>query len=355
MLSVLLLSVLFSDGVVRVTEPLFPKLSSQTATVAPDGTLYVLDTIGCQIYPISLNGKVGRPFARKGQGPGELEFGYGLHWSKGLLAVSENKGLSLFKPDGSFVRLGGGDSGPFFRLTQAGAIAGAQLVGLEMAPEKTSVWALNSQLDVSQRKALLSYPRPPRNNTTTAIQKDGNMTWYLCPVSDNFLLTGTPDGKWVQLYFPQAKSVRIFDGLKHQQVAEIPLAEGPVPNQAFVDQYVERWRKNWPSKPGYKVKILPQVPEHCPRLRMMNVIGDQLYLVFWSNSPDREQPVQAYTPDGKPSKPRFSGKAVQRIIGLAGERAWVLLEDEDEEALIPMLVPLAELEKRVVAKPYLNP
>lgn len=355
MLTIILFNLILNDGILRVREPLFPNLKCNATTVAPDGTLFVLDVEECLIYPISPKGKVGRPFARKGQGPGELEYGYSLHWSNGVLAVSESRGLSLFKPDGRFLLRACGDSGPYFRVTKAGAIAGKQLVGHEMAPLKSEIWALNTRLDVNQRKLLMTYSRPPLNATTTATQIDGKMTWYLCPVSDNFFLTGTPDGQLVQLYFPQAKSVSIFDGLKHQKVAEIALAQGPVPNQAYVGQYVAIWRKDFPKQPGHQVEILPQVPEHSPRLRLLKVIGDQLYLVLWSKSPDREQPVLAFTPDGKPSKPRFSGKAEARMIGLVGDRAWVLLGDEEEELNLPALVPLAKLEKHVAAQPFMDP
>lgn len=353
MLTLLLLTVLCEDGLAVITDPLFPYLSCATATVSPDGSLYILDAMECQIHPFAPNGKPGTPFGRKGQGPGELEWGHSLQWFNGQLLASGGRHLNLFKPDGSFMRSGGAESGPSYQLTVAGAISGSHLYGNSFAPEKASVWALGKDLDASKRKELFQYPRPPMNSTSTAVMTATTMTFNFCPVSDNFFLTGTADGKWVQLYHAQASAIRIFDGTKNQQVGEIKLAPGPIPAQAWVDEQLEKQRSR--QSKGRKFEVVPQIPERCPRLRLMKVIGDQLYVVLWSTSPDKLQPVQAYTPDGKPSKPRFSGKTVSRIIGVFGDRAWIILKNEDEDMNVPALVPLAQLEKAVADQTFLDP
>lgn len=352
MLTLLLFTTLYADDVLTISEPVIRFLSLSCMAVAPDGTLYVLDQDEQQVLTFSPAGKPGKAFARKGDGPGELSGAYAVHVSQDLVAVADAHGLNLFKPDGSFVKRGGRGLGPDWRLTKAGAVGGRFLQGLPVFAEDAAVAAVGPELEVANHKELLRYPRPPMNNSTTVTMSSKGLCYNYCPIPDNFFLTGTADGQWVQLYFPQAASVRIIDGTTNGIAGEIKLAPGPKPNQAWLDKMLEV-KRDPKTDDGHKMTLVPQIPETCPRLRLMRVIGDQLYLVFWTASPDQEQPVKAFTPDGKAAKARFSGKALSRLAGLAGDRAWIMLPaDEDDAMPVPALIPLAKLEQIVAPLPF---
>ncbi len=77
----------------------------EAMAVAPDNSLYALDTKQCAIYRFDHNGAFKGRFGKKGEGPGDFKYPSDLAWgSNGNLFVLDESFISSFSPIGDLLK-----------------------------------------------------------------------------------------------------------------------------------------------------------------------------------------------------------------------------------------------------------
>ncbi len=141
------------------------ELLSRVSGVAFDANenLYVLDAGNNRVLVFDANGKFLRKIGKKGGGPGELLSPVGLAFTHdGYVAVTDlgRPGISLFRPDGSFVK----------NLMMGDSLGFPALQGGTLAHPKAGVVVRSTAI-------LFGAGGPPRNGAPPALPRTSPVTW----------------------------------------------------------------------------------------------------------------------------------------------------------------------------------
>ena len=327
---------------------IFDKISLQNMAINPDGTLYVLAVKEARVLSFKPDGsKAYPPFAGQGEGPGELLWPRSIQCLGDLVMVADRRGAHIYSKSGEFI--GRADLGSsHHQLVNAGSIQIEWPYDLVNDPEaRAEMLFFSKEQDYKVSTSIGSYRKLPMEQGNLILSSSEGVVVYKNPAADNVVLTSTPDGAFAFIYVPNTRKIRRFSAKTMDWAGSISLSEPPTFNETWGDLQHEIAMETYPN--AREVRSFK--PEICPPLRKLRVLDDNIHVVLWSRSPDKDLPVLAYDHALKSIKPRFSGQALFQVGAFFQDSAWVICWDEEEEEAGIVRISLDKLEQFVSQHP----
>lgn len=306
----------------------FQPLSDWEVLVLPDGRVFISNFQDAQIWPYAADGTQGEAIGRKGRGPGEFTYPWGLWYQGGLLYVYDylDTNISVFQADdGSFIRkFPSGDRGlSFIRLDDGWLIGDWN----RMAPDVTTASVFWANDDVTEKKNLLSITDIGFENGMS-VWSDGTETKAVFnPISTRPRLVRVPNQNYAYLADGTQFKLTKIDAHGIGQTIQQPARRIPF-DDAWAD---ERLAEQKERNPNLK-RIETNTPDYFPAIRSVKVMRDGTIVVDrWRGRPDDKHDPIALDKNGNVVPMPYSWVVVDRMVGETEQQLFIKTYTEAEE------------------------
>lgn len=333
------LSLLVLHGLLLLSNPTFADLEMYTplsrseVCVMANGNLILLNKKESELFLIDPTTQARTKIARKGQGPGELQFPMNLIQGADSFWVWSVNGYSEFSQAGKFLgSMNTPDRQVFFKRTSQGWI--------EVEWNQHKIFSAGS--DLAQGDLLFEWEG---SRVSPATRERG--TYY--PVWEHIFVLG--DGG-----SPSVFLVHTGHSLK---ITKLNVKDRTQDAFAFPQVKAIAFNKDW-GKQQFEERFKPGTAkladiDYFPLVKNAWLApGQKMVLELWTGEPDKVRQFKVLDFQGKEVELGFDPKHMERLLAFNETTAYLSVFGEDEEATI-VACPLGDIEATAKATPWVIP
>ncbi|MDJ0836685.1 MAG: hypothetical protein QNK37_09215 [Acidobacteriota bacterium] len=329
----------FDSGMIWTNDEMeiYRPLSRNFATVAEDGTTFILDYKESMIYRIGPDGKLLGAFGGKGDGPGELgRFAGDIHISGDRLYVTTMKGAHLFRLDGSFDKTVASEN----MGRNMSKVSGGWIVmqfsmnppGQKKEVKPHQIFMLDDNRE--NEKEIISWHD---NYNSDVSFENGVITVKFNPARERFLHAYNDDRSRYFYCLPGTAQVYIVDCADGEVTGVIEVDFPKIPfNEDWGNKQLEKRKQAMRARPGLKQKMVPNFPESFPRISNLEFTAEGLLGVYQvAGDEDKYRNTAFFDENGKKAEPVYSAVTSHFILKIMGDRALIAdFDPENEQAVL---------------------
>jgi len=330
---------------------IFQMLNPSKVAVHASGEVYVLNFSEARIQHYDRDGQLKQIIGRKGKGPGEFTFPSQFTMFDDRLYVFDllEGHLTMFDLDGHYQHRLAVEEGDVEMVKVRGGWIVATW-GLITTNGPAEVYWTDDRLE--HKKVLVRFENAGYSSGKWTLT-DGNQTvGYYSRIDTKPLLIASPDGNRAYLADNRAFKIHVIDTDTRRVSHVITRQHRAIPfdeewGMEGADEARRRFRSQVPN-----IRFEINRPEYFPAIRSM-IFDPQGRLVVnrWRGRPDRNAHAIVIDDQGHQLPDKWSWQALQRLLGVVGDTAYVSVFEEGIEEAAIAKVALHDLEDFVEAHP----
>ena len=339
------------DAEWRTTDTgVFQPLKVSEVVVRPDGAFYVRNFNDSQIRLFGADGELVKTIGRKGKGPGEFTYPSNIFYDNGRLYVFDilTVKINAFDKEGEFIEaVTAPNRGLDLHYTPNGWIFGNwNEFGLQDKSELA--WA---DLNFENQETLMKMEDGGFSQGSRVVSDGSTTVAEYAPIDNQPMVRVSPDGSRIYLTSIESFKITVFDSKTRKVVNTIQRDEPRIPfDEDWAEEKYKEMMEGRRNRDQVKFKKL--FPEYFPPFRNLIVSYDGTLIVDrWRGRPDDNHYPLALTPEGKEIQMKHKYETYQRIAGVQGDAAYVLIFNTDDEEAGVARCSLKEVDEFVAANP----
>jgi len=348
---VLMLCLSMLDAEWRTSDTgVFQPLRAREVVVRDDGAFYVRNFNDSQVRLFGADGELVKTIGRKGKGPGEFTYPSDIFYHGGRLYVFDilTIKVSIFEKDGEFIEaVTAPGRGLDLHFTPNGWVYGNWN---EFGGQEKPVVVL-SDLQFGNEKTIVTL-KDSGFSRGSRVMSDGTTTVAEYSPIDNLPIVKTsPKGDRIYLTDIDSFKITVFDSKSGEVVRTIRKEEPRVPfDEEWAEEKYEEMLEGRSNRRQYKFKKL--FPEYFPAFRSLTVAYDGTLIIDrWRGRPDDNHHPIALSPEGEEVEMKHKYATYERLAGVHGDAAYVIIFNADEEEAGVAKCALKDVDQFVAENP----